>query len=81
MHKRKKNVYASINLRSYIDVTFTPIYVFMDDKNNHKDDENERNSGMYIDPLVRPFSATFYSLIVLISLLLKQWYIFATSFQ
>ena len=34
----------------------------MDDKNNHKDDENERNSGMYIDPLVRPFSVTFYSL-------------------
>ena len=72
MRKRKKNVYASIHLRSYINVTFAPIYVFMDDKNKHNDDENVRNFGMHIDPLVGLFFITFYPLIVLISLLLKQ---------
>ena len=33
----------------------------MDDKNKHNDDENVRNFGMHIDPLVGLFSITFYS--------------------
>ena len=49
-------------MRSYINVTFAPIYVFMDDKNKHNDDENVRNFGMHIDPLVGLFFITFYSL-------------------
>ena len=57
----KEKIKVSHHLRSYINVTFAPIYVFMDDKNKHNDDENVRNFGMHIDPLVGLFSITFYS--------------------